>query len=46
MASTLFVTNQDVPDRGVEDGIVCGQDRTARNTEHHINASGFKAFHQ
>jgi hypothetical protein len=46
MARALFVTNQDMSDGGVEDWIVGWQNRATRNTEHHIYANCFKAFHQ
>ncbi len=37
MPGALLVADQDMPDRGVEQRVVCGQDGPARDAEHHVH---------
>ncbi len=46
MPGALLVSNQDVADRRVEDGVVYGQDRTSGKAEDNFDPLHFQAFHK
>jgi hypothetical protein len=45
MTRALFVANEDVADRGIEDRVVSRKDRATRDAEHDIDTSALEGHH-